>query len=74
MAYCGELRKIMREKISRANRRLITALACYLILIAIALVAFLPARTSNDRFILGLVLALFAVLIVKTIAHSQNDS
>jgi hypothetical protein len=50
------------------------ALACYLILIVVALVVFLPIRNSNDRFILGLVLAFFTILIVKTIVHSQDDS
>jgi hypothetical protein len=60
------LREILRGKM-RENRRLITALACYLVLIVIALVVFLPVRTSNDRFVLWLVLAFFAILIVKTI-------
>jgi hypothetical protein len=64
----------LREKIKNSNLRLIGALACYFALIVLALVALLPARTSNDRFVLGLVLALFAILIIKTIAHSQNDA
>jgi hypothetical protein len=62
------------EKFKSANRRLIIALACYFVLIVTALVALLPVRNSNDRFVLGLVLALFAILIIKTIAHSLDDS
>ena len=62
----------MREKIKRENRRLILALACYLVLIVVALVVFLPVRNSNDRFVLWLVLAFFAILIVKTISQRDN--
>jgi ABC-type uncharacterized transport system permease subunit len=57
----------------RANRRLLVAFACYLVLILIALHALLPVRTSNDRFVLGFVLCFFAILIVKTIAHAAQD-
>ncbi len=57
----------------RANRRLLIALGCYLILILIALYTLLPVRTSNDRFVLGFVLAFFAILIVKTIARAAQD-
>jgi hypothetical protein len=74
MAYWEALLKILREKFGGENRGLIMALVCYLVLIVITLIVFLPVRTSNDRFILWLVLALFAILIVKTIAHSQDDS
>jgi hypothetical protein len=56
-----------------ANRRLAVALACYLVLIIIALITLLPIRSSNDGFVLALVLAVFAILIIKTIAHSQQD-
>ena len=57
----------------RENRRLLIALGCYLILILIALYALLPARTSNDRFVLGFVLCFFAILILKTVVHSIQD-
>ncbi len=57
----------------RAHRRLLIALACYLILILIALYAFLPIQSSNDRFLLGIVLLVFAVLIMKTVAHAMSD-
>jgi hypothetical protein len=67
-------RKRIIEKIRALNRRLIIALVCYLILIVVALYAFLPVRSSYDRFLLGLVLCVFAILIVKTIAHSEDDT
>ncbi len=59
-------------RLKGANRRLIAAMACYGVLISIALYGLLPARTSNDRFLLGGVLLLFALLIVKTIVHSRD--
>jgi hypothetical protein len=64
----------LREKFKGANLRLIGALSSYLILIVIALVVLTPARTSHERSILGLVLAFFAILMVKTIVHSRDDS
>ena len=60
-------------KLKRANRKLIVALSCYFILILIALFELLPIRTANDRFVLGFVLLVFALLIVKTIVHSAED-
>jgi hypothetical protein len=66
------LTKLM-EKFKGVNRRLIVALAGYLVLIIIILYAFLPLQTRDDRFILALVLGLFAILIIRTIAHSKND-
>jgi hypothetical protein len=64
----------LREKTSSPSGRLMAALICYGVLLAAALVALLPVRTSNERYILGFVLALFAILIIKTIAHTQIDS
>jgi hypothetical protein len=46
---------------------------CYLVLILIALYALLPVRSSDEGFVLGLVLCLFAILIVKTIAHAGDE-
>lgn len=57
----------------RANRRLLAALACYLVLILIALYALLPTRSSNDRLILGFVLCVFTILIIKSIIHAGED-
>jgi hypothetical protein len=64
----------LREKINGPNGRLIVALACYFVLIVVALVVLLPVGTSHERFVLGFVLALFAILIIKTIAYSKIDS
>ncbi len=55
------------------NRRLILAMGCYGALILAALYLLLPVRTSNDRFILVTVLLVFALLVVKTLAHSRED-
>ncbi len=65
---------LLREKGKSANRRLLAAMACYLVLIAIALYALLPIRSSQEKFLLGLVLCVFAILIVKTLAHAHDDS
>jgi hypothetical protein len=64
----------LRAKLKGASPRLFIALACYLVLILIALYELLPVRTSNDRFMLGFVLLVFAVLIVKTIVHTKDDN
>jgi hypothetical protein len=55
------------------KRRLLVALICYGALILIALAVLLPVRSSNETFILLVVLLVFALLIVKTIAHSDDD-
>ncbi len=60
-------------KLKTANRRLLAALACYAVLIGIALYTLLPARTYYEQFILGLVLVVFALLILKTFVHSDDD-
>ena len=63
----------LRSKLKGASPRLFIALACYLVLILIALYGLLPVRTSNDRFVLGFVLLVFALLIVKTIVHTRDE-
>lgn len=67
------LLSLLREKIKKANRRLLVAMACYVALILVALYALLPARSSQDRFLLGVVLLVFALLIVKTLAHAEDE-
>jgi hypothetical protein len=57
----------------KINRKLLIALICYGVLILAALYMLLPVRSSNESFILGVVLLVFALLIVKTIVHSQDD-
>ena len=63
----------VREKIKSADRRLIVAMLCYAVLIGIVLAIFLPIRSSNDRLLLGTVLLVFALLIVKTLAHAGDE-
>jgi hypothetical protein len=57
----------------KSDRKLLTALICYGVLILVALLTLLPARSSNDSFILLVVLLVFTLLIVKTIAHSEDE-
>jgi hypothetical protein len=67
------LKSFLREKTKTMNRRLLAALFCYGILILIAFLTLLPIRSSQDSFLLGLVLCIFAILIVKTLAHAEDD-
>jgi hypothetical protein len=55
------------------QRRLLVALICYGVLILIALGVLLPVHSSNEAFILAVVLLVFALLITKTVAHSDDD-
>lgn len=48
-------------------------MACYCILILIALFALLPVRSSHEGFILGVVLLVFAILIIKTLVHAEDE-
>ena len=63
----------LREKMSAANRRALIAMACYGILALIALIVLLPVRSSNEAFLLGLVLFIFAFLAIKTLVHSEDE-
>ena len=63
----------LRAKLKGPSPRLFIALACYFVLILIALYGLLPVRTSDERFVLGFVLLVFALLIVKTIIHAKDD-
>jgi hypothetical protein len=67
------LLSLFHAKIKEANRRLLAALACYVVLILVALYVLLPARSSQDRFLLGLVLLVVALLIVKTLVHAKDE-
>jgi hypothetical protein len=55
------------------NRRLMKAMVCYGVLILVALWGLLPVRTSNDAFILAVFLLVFALLIIKTLAHPEDE-
>jgi hypothetical protein len=65
---------MLYEKIRTSNGRLMAALACYAAIIAIALYAFLPIRSSQERFLLGGVLFVIALLILKTLVHSRDEN
>jgi hypothetical protein len=60
------------EKIKK-KRRLVLALACYGVLISAALYALLPVRNKDGAFILWAVLLVLLLLIIKTLAHSEDD-
>ena len=64
---------LIGERLKETNRRLLVAMACYLVLILIALYVLLPIRSSNEGFVLGVVLCVFALLIIKTLAHAEDD-
>jgi hypothetical protein len=57
----------------KGKRRLVIAMICYGVLILVALYVLLPVRSSNDSFILVVLLLFFALLIVKTIRFKDED-
>ena len=57
---------------SAANKNLLAALCCYAVLLGMALYALLPARTSDEQFIVGAVLLIFAILTAKTLARRER--
>ncbi len=63
----------IRERLKRLPAKLYTALACYCVLVAVGLYVLLPARTREERFLLALFLAVFAILAVKTVVHSNRE-
>jgi hypothetical protein len=59
---------------AKTNRgKLVIAMICYGVLMLSALLILLPVRNSDEAFILAVVLLVFALLIIKTIAHSEDD-
>jgi hypothetical protein len=67
------MHKILLEKIKRLPLRLMIALGCYLVLVAVGLYVLLPARTQEDRFLVGIFLAVFAILAWKSIVHANKS-
>ena len=57
---------------SAAKRKLLTALCCYTILLGMALYVLLPVRTSDEQFVLGVVILIFAILAAKTLADRKS--
>ena len=55
-----------------ANGKLLAALCCYAVLLGLALYVLLPAHTSEEQFILGAVLLIFAILIAKTLMRRDG--
>ena len=55
------------------RRRIAVAMICYGVLISVALYGLLPVRSSNETFILLTVLLVFLLLIIKTLAHSEDE-
>ena len=72
MAY-KPLMALLRERVKTVNRRLLAAMACYLVLILVALYALLPIQSSQEGFLLGTVLFIFAILIIKTLVHAEDN-
>ena len=69
----GRVWTLIREKLKASNRRLVIAMACYLVLIALALYALLPVRTRNEGFLLAVVVGFIAYLMIKTLAHAEDE-
>jgi len=65
---------LVREKIKNTKSRVLIAMACYCALILAALLSLLPVRSSQDRFLLGAVLSVFAILIIKTLVHAKDEN
>lgn len=63
----------LRGKIKQLPARLMLALGCYLILIVVGLYILLPVQSREDRFLLGIFLAVFAILAWKTVVHANKD-
>ena len=57
---------------SAANKKRFAALGCYAVLLGLALYVLLPAHTSDEQFILGTVLLIFAILTAKTLTHREE--
>ncbi|MDI9612302.1 MAG: hypothetical protein QM330_04440 [Acidobacteriota bacterium] len=61
------------DRVPRLGRRVALAMAGYAVLIGIALALFLPVRTGDERFLLGMLLVVIALFIVKTLLHAGED-
>ena len=65
--------RILRDKIRRLPLRLLIALGCYGVLVSVGLYFLLPVRSREDGYLLGMFLALFAILAWKSILHANKD-
>jgi peptidoglycan/LPS O-acetylase OafA/YrhL len=66
---CGKCADEFKRKMKRLPSRIYIVLACYGVLVLVGLYVLLPARNREEQFVLALFLAVFAILVVKTIAH-----
>ena len=62
----------LSEKIKSVNRRLLFAMVCYLVLLSLSLYVVLPVQTKEERYLLGFVLFVFAMLIFRTLLHAAK--
>jgi hypothetical protein len=56
------------------KRKLWIAMTCYGVLLLAALYLLLPVRSSNEAFILVVLLLVYALLAVKTMVHRDDES
>ncbi len=57
----------------KSKRRLLVAMICYAVIIAVALYGLLPVRTQQESYILIAFLLIIGLLVIKTLAHSEED-
>jgi hypothetical protein len=70
----SSLFKLLFERLKTAKGRLVAVLACYAVLLAIALYVLLPARSTYEQYLVWTIVAVFVLLFVKTMKHSEDDS
>jgi hypothetical protein len=68
-----KLVSLAKEMVKPGNRRLLAAMASYLVLIGAAVYALLPVHTSKDSFLLIAVIGFLTYLMLKTLAHADDD-
>lgn len=57
----------------KVKSRLVIAMICYAVIIAVALYGLLPVRTQQESYILLAFLLVIFLLIVKTVVHSNDE-
>jgi len=63
------MQKNILKRIKQLPPRLYIALFCYAVLILVGLFVILPVRSREEQFLLWVFLAVFAILIVKTVVN-----
>jgi hypothetical protein len=67
------LLKELLEKVKKVNRRLLIAMICYAVIIAVAFYGLLPVRTQQESYLLIAVLLVIFLFIVKTLVHAKDE-